>query len=81
MVGAGWEDVSCFAALILFPWQQIFFDFYGYSAASTAFVKLFKSDLQVGDHVVHSPHADSGLSSNVGDYYYAYGLELKTMPS
>lgn len=28
---------------------------------------------QVGDHVVHSPHADSGLSSNVGDYYYAYG--------
>jgi len=28
---------------------------------------------QVGDHVVHTPHADSGLSAHVGDYYYAYG--------
>eukprot|EP00438_Fugacium_kawagutii_P032546 Skav202164 [mRNA] locus=scaffold970:369032:370393:- [translate_table: standard] len=28
---------------------------------------------QVGDHVVHTPHAHSGLSTNVGDYYYAYG--------
>ncbi|CAJ1447403.1 unnamed protein product [Effrenium voratum] len=28
---------------------------------------------QVGDHVVHTPHAKTGLSSNVGDYYYAYG--------
>ena len=70
-------DVSCFDSVSL---AADFLDFYGYSAASTAFVKLFKSALQVGDHVVHSPHADSGLSSNVGDYYYAYGLELKTMP-
>mmetsp|Transcript_13854 Transcript_13854/g.25949 ORF Transcript_13854/g.25949 Transcript_13854/m.25949 type:complete len:472 (-) Transcript_13854:226-1641(-) len=28
---------------------------------------------KVGDHIVHTPNADSGLSSNVGDYYYAYG--------
>ena len=28
---------------------------------------------QVGDHLVHAPSTDSGLSSNVGDYYYAYG--------
>ncbi|CAK9035482.1 Probable zinc metalloprotease PTRG_04772 [Durusdinium trenchii] len=28
---------------------------------------------QVGDHVVHTPHASSGLSTNIGNYYYAYG--------
>eukprot|EP00439_Symbiodinium_sp_Y106_P031769 s7596_g3.t2 len=28
---------------------------------------------KVGDHLVHAPSTDSGLSSNVGDYYYAYG--------
>jgi len=28
---------------------------------------------KVGDHLVHAPATDSGLSSNVGDYYYAYG--------
>ena len=32
---------------------------------------------EVGDHVVHTPHAKTGLSSNVGDYYYAYGRRLR----
>lgn len=31
----------------------------------------------MGDHVVHTPHADSGLSAHVGDYYYAYGTRLR----
>jgi len=36
---------------------------------------------QVGDHVVHTPHADSGLSPHISDYYYAYAGSHKSIPA
>eukprot|EP00931_Biecheleriopsis_adriatica_P077502 TRINITY_DN51052_c0_g1_i1.p1 TRINITY_DN51052_c0_g1~~TRINITY_DN51052_c0_g1_i1.p1 ORF type:complete len:474 (+),score=124.92 TRINITY_DN51052_c0_g1_i1:181-1602(+) len=43
------------------------------ASSSSALEQKGKWWAQVGDHIVHTPHRDSGLSSDVGDYYYLYG--------
>ena len=76
--GKWWAQVNRFVACQCFGFQGIADRsvecWYGDSCLHG--LLHFAAKWKVGDHVVHTPHASSGLSTNIGNYYYAYGKEL-----